>query len=76
LYEHTLYILIYFYDTTHKLNTKISEIYIYKAKSLRHVCLSVCLSVCLNALNSKSTERIFMRFSPMDRVIREEGLGV
>jgi hypothetical protein len=32
--------------------------------------------VCLNALNSKTTKRIFMRFSPMDGVIREEGLGV
>ncbi len=32
--------------------------------------------VCMNARNSKTTERIFMRFSPMDAVIREEGLGV
>jgi hypothetical protein len=38
--------------------------------------MNVCLYVCLYSIDSKSTERIFMRFSPMDGVIREEGLGV
>lgn len=33
------------------------------------------LSVCLFAMNLKSTEQIFMRFSPIDRVIHEEGLA-
>ncbi len=36
----------------------------------------VCVSVCLYSIDSKSIERIFMRFSPMHGVIREEGLGV
>ena len=34
------------------------------------------LSVCLSAINSTTTERIFMRFSPIDRVILPENTGI
>ena len=33
-------------------------------------------SVCLWAINLKTTERIFMRFSPIDRVILPENTGI
>ena len=38
--------------------------------------LSVCLSVCLLAINSKTTARIFMGFSLIDRVIHPENSGI
>ena len=34
------------------------------------------LSVCLLTKNSKTTERISMRFSPIDRVILPENTGI
>ena len=34
------------------------------------------LYVCLSAINSKTTEQIFMRFSPIDRVILPENTGI
>ena len=34
------------------------------------------LSVCLLTKNSKTRERIFMRFSPIDRVILPENTGI
>ena len=34
------------------------------------------LSVCLLTKNSNTTERIFMRFSPIDRVILPENTGI
>ena len=35
----------------------------------------IWLSVCLNAINSKTTERIYMRISPNVGMIHEESLG-
>lgn len=32
--------------------------------------------VCLNEINSKTSEWIFIWFSPIDRTINDEGLGV
>jgi hypothetical protein len=45
----------------------------YKTKSSP---ASVCLSACLLAMNSKNTARIFMRFSPVDRVIIPENSSI
>ena len=47
-------------------------LYILYNKVLRRVCLSVCL----RAINSKTTEWIFMRFLPIDRVILPEHSGI
>ena len=37
---------------------------------------SSAASVCLHAINSKTTARIFMRFSPIDRVIFPGNSGI
>ena len=51
-------------DTLHSVGDFILTIYTcYKTK---FSAASVCLSVCLQAINSKTTARIFMRFSPID----------
>ena len=50
--------------------------YIYTYYKTKSSAASVCLSVCLRAKNSKTTARIFMGFSPIDRAILPENSDI
>ena len=67
-----------FYHTVHGQYTHIhthTHTYIYIHIHIIKESPPPHLSVCLQAINSKTTERIFMRFSPIDRVILPENTG-
>ena len=49
---------------------------IYKYYKTKSSAASVCLFVCLLTKTSKTTQQIFMRFSPIDRVILPENTGI